>query len=109
MFARDKDQKGENTLVELERKISELDIQNEVLNREIDSLLAEHNVSSSQISAFVSNSSHFSPLNWETLQKERKRLEDKLKRDLDNLISKKEHQKTRESLKTIQPNWLFIR
>lgn len=109
MFAKDKNQREENALVELERKISELAIQNDALDGEIDSLLSEHNVSPSQLSTFLSNAAHFTPSNWETLQRERKLLDEKLKRELDQLISKKKQKKARDALRAIQPSWLFVR
>lgn len=106
MFARTKALNWENSEIELEKRISELDLQNEALDREIESLLAEQKVSSRQLTYFLSKASHFTDGNWERLQKEKKKVEEKLERDLKNI--KKKH-RSRESLKTIQPNWLFVR
>lgn len=98
----------EAKLIDLDKKITELELSNEALEREVSVFLSEQNVTEEQLSQFVSNSANFQPLNWEQLQLEKKRLDDKLDRELKNVLNPLKVKKSRQSL-NIQPNWLFVR
>jgi hypothetical protein len=88
--------------------IEELSIRIENLNREVETLLSELNVSHEQLSAYVEHRENFSDENWETLQKERKALDEKLLRELINVRDPRKAQKAMKELR-IQPHWLFVR
>jgi chromosome segregation ATPase len=91
-----------------EQAIQELAIQIEVLNRDVHELLKELKVSPEQLTAFVENKDNFSEENWNTLLEQRKALDEKLLRELQNVSNP---QKTKKTLKTmnVQPHWLFVR
>lgn len=91
-----------------EQAIQELAIQIEVLNRDVHELLKELSVSPEQLTAFVENKDNFSEENWNTLLEQRKALDEKLLRELQNVSNP---QKTKKTLKTmnVQPHWLFVR
>jgi hypothetical protein len=102
------EQSTNNRLIEVDRKIGELEIENEALDRSIRTLLAEHQVTEEQVAVYVSQRGNFKDQDWLTLQQERKRLDDKLKKELEavvNPLKKKKSQKERH----VQPHWLFVR
>lgn len=98
----------ENRLAELERKIQECEVRNEGLDREIQTLLSEYNVSPEQLSFYVSKKENFSEKNWNALLAEKKQLDEKLNRTLDNLVSPKKRKKAQVE-RNVQPHWLFVR
>lgn len=101
-------QQEEQEIEKLDRRIQELEIQNESLNSEVTQLLGELSLTPEQIHAFVTNPSNFSPENWEEMEKHRNALDAKLKRDLDqirNPLKAKAAYKGRQ----IPPTWLFVR
>lgn len=102
------DDQLENRLAELERKILETELQNESLDREIQTLLSEYNVLPEQLSLYVSNKENFTEKNWNELLAEKKQLDDKLTRTLDNLVSPKKRKKAQKE-RNVQPHWLFVR
>lgn len=86
----------------------ELAIRIEALDRDVQGLLHELNVSPQQLATLLENKDHFSEENWEALNKERKALDEKLLRDLQNIRNPK---KTKKAFKTmnVQQHWLFVR
>lgn len=98
----------ENGMTQLEKRYQELEIQNENLDREISDLLAYCKVTEQQLTTYVSTPSYFSEAQWETLQKERKRMDDALALKIaciPNIAKKKKAQKERH----VAPHWLFVR
>lgn len=92
------EQKLENRLTELERLTNELEIQNALLDDQAHALLAEHHVTPKQLTAFISSPENFTPSNWETLQEEKKKREEVLKRELDNIVSPAKNKKSLKAL-----------
>lgn len=88
--------------------INELSIRIENLNRHAEDLFKELNVTSEQISAFVGNKEHFTEENWETLLEQNHKLEEKLKRELDNIRNPKKVKNSLSDMR-VQPHWLFVR
>jgi hypothetical protein len=86
----------------------ELSIRIEALNRDVDGLLTQLNVSPEQLTTFIENKDNFSEENWNTMQEQRKALDEKLLRELVNVSNPK---KTRDAFKNLnaQPHWLFVR
>lgn len=98
----------EKEISDLERKYKELEIQNENLDREISDLLVYCNVTEKQLTTYVSSPEYFSPTQWETMQKERKRIDDAFAIKLaciPNIAKKKKAQKERN----VASHWLFVR
>lgn len=98
----------ENQFVDQQKKQLELEIQNETLDREINELLSYAGVNENQITAFLAQPTHFNEKNWQTLLEEKKKLDTKLSRELDNLVSPSKRKKSREGLR-ISPHWLPVR
>jgi hypothetical protein len=91
-----------------ELAIQELSIRMEALNRDIHELLKELNVSPEQLTTFLENKDNFSDDNWHTIIEQRKILDEKLLKELQNISNP---QKTKKTFKTmnVQPHWLFVR
>ncbi|HEV8052507.1 MAG TPA: hypothetical protein VGP47_08430 [Parachlamydiaceae bacterium] len=91
-----------------ELALQELAIRAEALDRDVDGLLSQLNVSPEQLTTFIENKDNFSEENWNSLQELRKALDEKLLRELLNVSNPK---KTRDSFKKMnpQPHWLFVR
>ena len=102
------EQSVDNQVKEVDRRIEALEIENEALDREIRTLLAEHQVTEEQVAIYVSQRENFRDQEWQTLQQEKKRLDDKLNKELEaisNPLKKRKSQKERH----VQPHWLFVR
>lgn len=86
----------------------ELEIRIEALNRDVNELLNQLNVSPEQLTTFIENKENFSEDNWKLLLEQRKALDEKLLKELLNVSNPK---KTRETFKqmNVQPHWLFIK
>ena len=103
-----KDDQIEAHIQKNEKAINELLIKIEVLNKDVEALLTELNVSPAQLTAYIENEKNFTTDNWNTLQDQQKQLNEKLLRDLLNIRNPK---KAKESFKQmhVQPHWLYVR
>lgn len=99
----------ENRLVEIDQQAKELEIQNDQLNEQVDTMLAEYNVSPSQLTAFISSPENFTPANWENLQEEKKKREEALERELSQIVSLEKKKKSRKALSHLPNYALFVR
>lgn len=90
------------------RSTQELMLRIDALNREVNVLLEELQVTPEQISHHLANPDNFSPEHWEELQKQRQLLDEKLSRTLENV---RDPIKTRKAQaeRQIQNHWLFVR
>lgn len=88
--------------------IEELAIRIETLNRDVESLYKELNVSADQLTAFLNNQSNFTEENWNAILQQRKELDEKLLRELVNVSNPIKTKKTYAE-RNVQPHWLFVR
>lgn len=98
----------EDKLTDQDKKIEELCIRMDGLSRHVDELMEQLDVTPEQISTYVSDPANFHPEEWETLQKETKKLDEKLileQASITNPLSTKKKMAERN----IPPNWLFVR
>lgn len=100
---------------ELERKIEqneiafqELSLRIENLDRLAKEMLEELDVSTEQISQFLNNKDNFTDENWNEILKQRKELDAKLKKELDNIRNPIAAKKAFKDLK-VERHWLFVR
>jgi hypothetical protein len=91
-----------------ELKIEALAMRIESLDRQSDELFDDLKVTKEQLDVFIGNSSNFTEDNWVQLQELKKELDDKLKRELDNVRNPLKNKKT-YSERNIGHNWLFVR
>lgn len=102
------EQSLENRLIEIARKAQELEFQNASLDEETGTMLAENNVTPEQLTTFISSPDNFTEDNWNTLQEEKKKREEKLARDLANVVDPAKKKKALKSLHL--PSYaLFVR
>ena len=88
--------------------IEELAIRIETLNRDVDALLSELQVNPAQLTAFLNNKDNFTEENWETLQQQRKVLDEKLLTQLAH-VSNPLNTKKAYADRNVQRHWLFVR
>lgn len=98
----------EQTIQKNELAIRELAIQIDSMSDQVNSFLAELNVSPEQLSAYLANQDNFTQENWNTLLQQKQELEEKLKRELENIKNPLKTKKTYSERK-IQQHWLYVR
>jgi hypothetical protein len=93
---------------EIEKKITELEIQNDNLNLSFAAFLRDLKLTTEQIDCFVNNPDNFSKENWEELQRQKQQLDEKLKLALDNIRNPLKNKKAYAHRKVDQ-HWLYVR
>src|SRR5437016_125699 len=101
------EQKLEKNFHRTQKKMKELTIEMERLEREYQQMLKEFGLSSEQLKEFAENSENFSPPIWEQLQKEKKQLDEKLDLSLNNIRDPAKAKKALSEKGTVQPHWIF--
>ena len=91
-----------------EKKLLDLEAQNELLQQEVQKLYAELKLTPDQLNAFVSNSANFSAEDWQEIQNQRQQMDDKLQLDLGNINNPLKTKKA-YSTRRVESNWLFVR
>lgn len=91
-----------------DQKIKELAIQIETLDQEVQALYEELEVDPKKLSAFVADQANFTPECFALLTAEKKKLEEKLQREITNIQNPKEVKKRHES-RQVDNSWLFVR
>src|SRR5262245_24830884 len=95
-------------LEEKNKKIKELIIRNEVLDKETKKFIEELKVTTEQLTAFIEKQENFTEKNWKELQKEKNKIEQRLHTDLISMRNPLEVKKTYAERK-IDQHWLFVR
>lgn len=91
-----------------DQKILELSLQNETLSNQISDFINEIGITFEQLTKFLDDKNNFSESNWIEVIKQKKELEDKLKRELENIRNPLAVKKTYKERK-IGQNWIFVR
>jgi len=102
-------EKLEEKIHKTERKLIELSIHIQRLDREYKQLLEELALTPEQIKEFAENPENFSPPIWEQLQKEKKLSEEKLNLALNNVRDANNTNKILSEKGKVQQHWLFVR
>ena len=90
------------------KKLKELVQEYQTLNQAIDAFFKEWDVTEETIARFNQIKEQFTQDAWDTLNKERERLEAKAKKELDQVRDPLEMAK-RYRERNIPPQWLFVR
>jgi hypothetical protein len=98
----------EEILEDKNKMIKELSIRNENLDRETKKFLKDLKVTSEQLTAFIEKKDNFTEKNWEVLQKEKNKLDQKLQTDIKSVRNPLDVKKTYAERK-IDQHWLFVR
>ncbi len=92
-----------------ENRMRECSLSLERLNQEYQQLLNDLGLTQEQLKARVENRDHYTPQEWEEMQQEQKRLDEKLNLELAHLTDPLKTKEAFSSVKTIQQHWLFVR
>ena len=98
----------EDSTLTNEKKLKELSMEFENLNRTVEAFFSEWNVSEDTITEYNQLQSQFSEEAWTQLNAERLKLEAKLKSELNHVRNPLEAKKRYEE-RNVAPHWLFVR
>lgn len=101
-------EKREDKATQHEKLIQELSIRMEQMDREINTLLKELQVSPAQLSAFIQDKENFTDENWLQLQEQRRKLDEKLLCELRNISDPLKTKKNYQE-RVIGNNWIHVR
>lgn len=99
----------ENKIEQNNTKIKALSIQIENINREMDSFFKELQINFDNLSEFMSKKDNFTEENWEELSKQKKMIEERLQRELDNIRNPLKAKHAQSSQQHVQRHWLFVK
>lgn len=108
-FSNAKEDSLDNLITKNNRSLQELIIRIDVLEKEIQHLLDELNVTPEQVSEFIADKSNFTSENWDELNKQRRELEQKLSKEKNNISDPLKAKKTHSELAQVAPHWLFVK
>jgi chromosome segregation ATPase len=91
-----------------ELKLEALTLEFERLNQAVETFLDECQLTEEAVLRFNSTKEHFSEEAWEKLEQERKRLDEKLQKQLE-LIRNPHLAKKKYAERNVAPHWLFVR
>lgn len=91
-----------------EKKVQELAIRLENIEREVSELMNELKVTSEQVTIFINDQNNFTSENWQELQNQRQILEEKLQREIAN-IRDPQKMKKKQAERNIGQHWLYVR
>lgn len=109
MFHFHEENKIDQKLDHHEKKIRELSIQTDTLEREFDQLLNDLKVTRDQLRIYIENKDYFSDKDWEEIERQKQELDHKLLLQLKNIVDPLKAKKSLQERKDIQPQWLFVR
>jgi chromosome segregation ATPase len=102
-------EKLEEKIHRTERKLIELSLHIQRLNREYQQLLDDLALTPKQLQEFVDNPNNFSPVIWEQLQNEKKKLDERLNLELNNVHDANKTKAVYSEKGKVQQHWLFVR
>lgn len=89
-------------------ELMELMLKHETLNRDTEALFHELQVTPEQLTAFIENKSNFSDDNWNRLQEEKNKLEQRIQTEIANIRNQVKVKKAYEE-RQIANHWIFVR
>lgn len=92
----------------LDKKIKEMCIQSEKLDRDIENYFKENNINPVEVALYLENKENFSDEEWEQIQEIRKTLDEKLNLNLANIKDPRKAKKSYND-RLVQPHWLYVR
>jgi hypothetical protein len=102
-------EKLEEKIQATERKLNELSIRLKRLDEEYQQLLKEWGLTAEELKNHVENPENFDPSIWEELQKEKKKLDEKLNLELNSVSDPLKTKQAFSERGSIQQHWLFVR
>lgn len=102
------DAKLEAQIEQQELKIKALTNQLDNLSREVDEFLGALDISLNQLAHYAEQKENFTEENWNELSQQRKQLEEKLHRELENIRNPVNTKRSYDNLH-VQRHWLFVK
>src|SRR5436190_11680354 len=102
------DAKMEAQIEQQDLKIKALTNQLDNLSREVDEFLGVLDINLHQLAHYAEQKENFTEENWNELHKQRKQLEDKLHRELENIRNPVKTKRSYDNLH-VQRHWLFVK
>ncbi|MBB64963.1 MAG: hypothetical protein CMO81_07845 [Waddliaceae bacterium] len=93
---------------EIDKRIKELEIQNETLNKEMEEFERSLGIQFDQLASYAKDKENFTSEEWVFMEEYEKSLERKISCALENVIDKRKVEKARESL-NIGQHWIPMR
>lgn len=103
------EEKLEDKIQRTEKKLKELSFHMQRLNRDYQQLLNDLALTPEQLKEFVEDPNNFSPLIWEQLQNEKKKLDEWLNLELNNVHDANKAKTVYSEKGKVQQHWLFVR
>lgn len=98
----------EQNIENLEKRTKELTIENSNLSRLYSLMMGELKLTPEQIRQFFSNPENFTKEEWEEISSQKQQLNEKLERDLQQMIDAKT-KKRRSKSDAPKPHWVLMR
>ena len=92
-----------------EKKLTELSIQTDRLHQDYLNLVNELGLTSAELRHFIENRENFDSSMWDLLEAEKRKLDEKLNLELNNVIDVNKTKQTMSEKGKVQQHWLFIR
>jgi hypothetical protein len=99
----------EQDIEEMQLKMSKLAIEIDQFNFEYEELFSGLELTPEQLTEHMTNPENFSAEEWEEIQQEKKKLDEKLMLDLSHIPDLKKTKQTSKDLSLIQSHWIFVR
>lgn len=102
-------EKLENKIQQHQKKMKEISVSLEQLDRDYQQLLKEIALTPQQLQEYIENSENFTPPIWEQLQNEKKMLDEKLDLELSRVRDPIKMKEKFAENGVVQQHWLFVR
>ena len=89
--------------------LQELLIRIDGLDRQVKAFMDEIDICPQQVSSYVNNPDNFTQENWEQLENQRKKLDEKLNVELRNIRNPKNAKREYSARAGVQQHWIFVR
>ncbi len=103
------EEKLQEKINKTDRKLVELNLHIQQLNSDYQEYLNEIALNPEELKEFVENSDNFSPDLWTQLHNEKKEMEERLNKELNNVNDAKKTQDAMSERGKVQPHWVFMR
>lgn len=100
--------KDSNTLRRKHIELMELMLRHENLKRQTEELLQELQITPEQLTTYIENKENFTEKNWNELQSERTKIEEKIQTEISSINNPLKAKKT-YSEKNIPNHWISVR
>jgi len=98
----------EQNKMRLDKKIKEICIQTEKLDKDIKNYFKENDINPVEVALYLENKENFTDEEWEFIQETRKKLDENLNLNLANIKDPRKAKKSYND-RLVAPHWLYVR